>query len=263
MSLQSLYPDCSQLMRSNLQQMMPQMWTGLTNSALFANNAFTLFADPLYDPITEIYNGTLKPEAFTSDASLLGAMLLFMDGVIPETGSLAINASNERYFDTQTNFPTSEWNFNYAQKIITIPVNQGVLQFNFGTAEPSYNFTSNAVYTVQFSDDWNSINNVTKIASITTLTLQPVTLQKIQRSNPAPSPTPTTSTLTVMPAKNDTISPTATPSISALTPTATAPIKQASTNYSFAYAILALACIVTASSILATFKKKIFQRHVL
>ena len=48
---------------------------------------------------------------YGDDASLLGAMMLFLYGIIPDTGYLAINASNEAYQDYRTCFPACRMEF--------------------------------------------------------------------------------------------------------------------------------------------------------
>ena len=156
--------------------------------------------------MTNFNSLTILLQSFNDDASAVGAMTLFLDGIVPDTGYLAINASNEAYQDYRTCFPTSEWNFNYQNQTITIPVIAGTLSFIFGTQEVTQNFHSNGVYTIQFSNDWNSIISITKIANVNSVPLQPVTLQTILR--PTSTPTPTTTTTSI---QTSTTTPTSAP----------------------------------------------------
>jgi hypothetical protein len=175
-ALQMLYPYFSPSMQDNFASMLQNgAWQGLLTSGLYSNGQFKFFTDTGY----------------SSDASSFGAMMLFLDGIIPDTGYLAMNASNERYQDYRTCFPTSQWSFNYQNQTIRIPVIAGNLSFLFGSEEVSQNFPSNGVYNIQFADDWNSIISITNVTDISTTTLQPVTLQAIPRSTPSPTPTPT------------------------------------------------------------------------
>ena len=158
-ALQMLYPSFSTGNQTNFKNMMLTAWQGLINSPLFFNNSFTFTND--------------YGESINNDASSVGAMTLFLDGIIPDTGYLIISPINERYQDCRTCFPTSQWQFNYISHSIKIPVTSGNLSFIFGTQQTSYNFTSNGVYTIQFSSDWNSIVLVNKVSNITTSIIQP------------------------------------------------------------------------------------------
>jgi hypothetical protein len=177
-ALQMLYPDFNSSMQANFRAMLTIGWQGLVNSSLYNNNQFRMM-------------DTYGDDAYGDDASFLGLMTLFLYGIIPDTGYLAMNASNERYQDYRTCFPTSQWSFNYQNQTIRIPVIAGNLSFLFGSEEVSQNFPSNGVYNIQFADDWNSIISITNVTDISTTTLQPVTLQAIPRSTPSPTPTPT------------------------------------------------------------------------
>ena len=184
-ALQELYLQFSPDMQQSFQSMLTSGWQGLINSDLYVNGTFSFFAD-FNDSDATFDTGT--PSA---DASLVGTMLLFLDGIIPQSGSLAINASNERYQDYQTCFPVNQWQFNYADQTITIPVFAGTLGFIFGSQEVTQNFPSNGVYQIQFSTDWNSITSATKIAEITIPSLAPAVLQTQIKPSQSASPTPT------------------------------------------------------------------------
>ena len=155
-ALQMLYPDFSSGNQINFQSMLSngQMWRGLTNSSL-------------YDPATFSFrvtddNGT----SYSDDMSMLGAMEMFLSGIIPGTGSLAIDARNEAYQDYRTCFPTSEWKFNYQNQSIRIPIIAGNLNFIFGSQQVTQDFPSNGIYDIQFSSNWNSVLSNTKVANI-------------------------------------------------------------------------------------------------
>jgi hypothetical protein len=238
-ALQMLYPYFSPDMQDNFASMLQNSaWQGLLTSGLYSNGQFKFFS-------TDTGN--------SSDASSLGAMMLFLDGIIPDTGYLAMNASNERYQDYRTCFPTSQWSFNYQNQTIRIPVIAGNLSFIFGSQEATQNFPSNGVYDIQFADDWNSIISITKGADISTTTLQPVTLQAISRSAPSPTPTPQPTrtlplilTLTQIPTLTQSPTPQPTPTLApaptpAPTPTPTqqnTPIQKPSDTPMQAYVIV-------------------------
>ncbi|MGA2682369.1 MAG: hypothetical protein ABSF44_11300 [Candidatus Bathyarchaeia archaeon] len=183
-AIQMLYPQFNASMQTNFQSMLQTGWQGLVNSTLYSNGQFQFTAQN---------STTALPEAYSDDASMLGAMTLFLDGIIPQTGSLSIAASNERYEDYQTCFPISQWQFNYQNQSIRIPVMAGTLIFTFGSQPVSQLFPSNGVYEIQFSPDWNSIASVTKVADITVPQLKPATLQTQIRPTPTPTSTSTPS----------------------------------------------------------------------
>ena len=210
-ALQMLYPDFNQTMQANFRGMLENgAWQGLINSTLYNDGQFSF--------VNNVTDNTEQP-SFGDDASSLGAMTLFLDGIVPDTGYLAINASNEAYQDYRTCFPTSEWSFNYQYQTIRIPVMQGNLSFIFGSHEVTQNFPENGVYNIQFASDWNSIVSVTKAANINSVTLQPITLQAISRPTPTPTPSPTP---TLSPKPTPSPTPNSTPSLTpSPTPTLT------------------------------------------
>lgn len=170
-ALQMIYPDFTEGNRINFQNMLQTAWRGLMDSRLVCNNTFSFMdAD---------YMGT--PGSYTQEANFLGAMTLFLYGVVPQNGSLAIDASNEKYQDYLTCFPTQKWQFNYADHSIRIPVYKGNLTFIYGTQNATADFPEDGVYNVQFSSDWNSVTQTTKIADSTRPVLESVTLQTIEK----------------------------------------------------------------------------------
>ncbi len=196
-ALQMLYPYFSEGNKSNFQSMLPQGWKNLVNSSLCNGTKFAFM-----DKTSEGEAGN-----YVDDASMLGAMTLFLYGIIPEGGYLAINATQERYQDYRTCFQTSQWRFDYANRSIRIPVVAGNLSFIFGSDKVTQNFISNGVYDIKFTADWNNITAITKISDVNIPQLSPVELQPVPKTTPTPSPQPTSS-----PTPTPTIPPTATPS---------------------------------------------------
>jgi hypothetical protein len=202
---------------------------GLIDSPLFENYQFRLFFD---NPATMIGTGY---EMSTSDsASLIGAMTLFLYGITPGTGHLAINASEERFNDYRTCFPVSHWKFDYANRLITVPVTQGTETFMFGSTPVTLNFPSSGVYDIQFASNWNSVSWTLKTANISEATeLQPATMQTINTvlSRPYPivnSPIPSATPLPPSDGRHPKPTPVFTPTPPIFV-TITAPIPTAST----------------------------------
>jgi hypothetical protein len=92
---------------------------------------------------------------------------LFFKGIVPGTGSLAIPLTEQMYEDIFTWFLATNFGFNYAGHQIKIPVRAGTINFLFGTTESSANFPSDGIYTVQFSNDWNSVQSVNRVGGLT------------------------------------------------------------------------------------------------
>ena len=177
-ALQMLYPEFSASNQDSFQRMLSngQMWKGLTSSSL-------------YDPESYSFRVTNDSEiTFSDDMSMLGAMDLFLSGIIPGTGCLAISAINEAYQDYRTCFPISEWQFNYQNASIRIPVNAGSISFIFGDQRVTQSFPSNGIYAIQFSKDWNTIISAQKVGEIPVVpSLNVAPLPTIQpTSNPMP-----------------------------------------------------------------------------
>jgi hypothetical protein len=96
----------------------------------------------------------------SNDATVCAAATLFLYGIVPITGNLAIPNREEYYNDLRTPFSTSDFKFDYTNRLIRIPVNAGTITFIYGSSPISYTFPNNGVYTIQFSNDWNLITAV-------------------------------------------------------------------------------------------------------
>ena len=98
--------------------------------------------------------------SFSDSATAEGMMAFFLEGVIPNTGSLAMPLDEEGYQDVCDMSPASLFGFDYANTTIHIPVNPGELKFQFGTQVVSCVFPSAGIYQVDFGSNWNSIISV-------------------------------------------------------------------------------------------------------
>jgi fibronectin type 3 domain-containing protein len=79
---------------------------------------------------------------------------------VPITGSLAIPTLEENYPPDTTPYLVREMKFDYMNHKIKIPVNAGELTFVYGSSPVSYNFTSDGVYDIEFTVDWNQIASI-------------------------------------------------------------------------------------------------------
>ena len=161
----------------------PSAWQGLINSSnLHSEGRFRW----------------RENQAYTDSATCAGAMILFLNGIIPDSGSLAIPVIDEVYQDWYSMFPSSHFRFDYNTRKIRIPIWAGKLNFTFGTEIASYNFTDNGIYEVQFSSDWNNVTNATRISPLSEQNLY-LLPEEIETPQPPPSPTPTPPTPTPTP----------------------------------------------------------------
>ena len=171
-AMHSYYGLMNDSMKSNFVKLLtgsPNAWQGLINSSnLYSDGKFRW---------RENHN-------YTDDATCSGAMTLFLNGIVPDTGSLAIPVMEETFQDWYSMFPASNFRFDYETQTICIPVWAGKINFIFGTETASYNFSENGIYEVHFSSNWNNVTNANKISPLS---------QEFAYLNPAihnPSPPP-------------------------------------------------------------------------
>lgn len=101
-----------------------------------------------------------------NSATAAGALLLFLYGIIPDTGSLAIPCNEWTYQDFTSMIPATYFHFDYDARKIRIPVWAGNIKFAFGTETAQYTFPSDGIYDVQFGLDWNTVTGVVFIGNL-------------------------------------------------------------------------------------------------
>ncbi len=175
-AMHSYYAVMNDIMKSNFVKLLtgsPTAWQGLINSSnLYSEGRFRW----------------RENHGYMDSATCGGAMILFLNGIVPDSGSLAIPVIDEVYQDWYSMFPASHFRFDYESQTIRIPVWAGKVNFTFGSEPTSYNFTDNGIYEVQFSADWNNVTNATKISP---LNEQNSYLPPGDPQTPEPQPTPT------------------------------------------------------------------------
>ncbi|MGD0494410.1 MAG: dockerin type I domain-containing protein [Candidatus Bathyarchaeia archaeon] len=131
---------------------------------------YTSFSISMQNAVTDMltkepkaWEQVLNQSCYKKD-QLAGAMIMFLNGIIPETGSLRDSLTEESYTSCDLNFPASEYRFDYVNRMIRIPTTSGQIGFQFGTQIVSYNFTQ-GVWDIYFNNDWNSIKNVVSVSS--------------------------------------------------------------------------------------------------
>jgi hypothetical protein len=182
-AMHSYYAVMNDSMRSDFVKLLtgsPSAWQGLvSNSNLYGEGRFRW----------------RESSDYSDAATCGGAMILFLNGIVPDSGSLAIPVIDEYYQDWYSMFTASHFRFYYESQTIRIPVWAGKLNFTFGTETASYTFPDNGIYEVQFSADWNNVTNATKINSLSEQFsyLPPEENSPLpQPPTPTPTPTPTT-----------------------------------------------------------------------
>ena len=146
-ALQGLFPDFTPAMKAAWAGMLmgsSPAWQGLNASDLNAGGYF---------------RGRSGDEP-SNDATACAAATLFLYGIVPITGSLAIPSREEFYNDLRTPFVASDFMFDYGNRKIRIPLNAGEITFVYGSIPVSHNFTSDGVYDIEFTSDWNQIKSI-------------------------------------------------------------------------------------------------------
>ena len=181
-AMHSYYILMNESMKSNFVNLLtgsPNAWQGLINSSnMYREGRFRWKDDQNCN--------------YTDDATCGGAMILFINGIVPDTGSLAIPVTEETFQDWYSMFPASNFRFDYETQTIHIPVWAGKINFIFGTETASYNFTENGIYEVHFSSDWNNVTNANKISPLSKgfAYLHPAEENPPPPPLPSPSPSP-------------------------------------------------------------------------
>jgi hypothetical protein len=128
----------------------PTAWQGLLQSGLYVNGRFS------FD-----LGGTP-----TDGTTSIGLAILFLQGIVPNTGSLAIPLNEEQYGGWEFGLPATHFKFDYNNRQIRIPVFAGQLKFLYGSTSAIANFPSDGIYEVTFTNDWNTVQSVNKISNL-------------------------------------------------------------------------------------------------
>jgi len=157
-ALQAYWPFFSSSQRSAVVQLLtgnPKAWYGMCQYS------------GLYQDSSKRWSLTSSDGAASDHGTVCAAMLLFLLGIVPDTGYLAIPLNEEHYEDFWSFYPRTHFNFDYSNQKIRIPVNAGTIKFQFGTNQISWAFPYTGIYEVRFSADWNSITGATYIEGLT------------------------------------------------------------------------------------------------
>jgi hypothetical protein len=124
----------------------------------------------LYDPYLNLFEWHETPSpSFNVLATSAGESLLIILGITPDTTSLAVPIVDNIYEDMSSAVNPNLIQLNLNTSVLKIPVaSEGTLDFHYGTAKTSYAFPESGMYSIQFSPDWNTIINATKIANLPT-----------------------------------------------------------------------------------------------
>jgi hypothetical protein len=152
-AMHAYYPLMTPVMQSTLQGMGSVGWRGLLDESGNFHPSNNMFS----------YHAT---SAANMGSTGIGLMVLFMNGIVPKTGSLAVPLNDEYYEDAAGWSPATMFRFDYANRQIRIPVNAGTLNFIFGSGTASYTFPSTGVYQVQFSSDWNTVQSASRMGPL-------------------------------------------------------------------------------------------------
>jgi hypothetical protein len=175
-AMQSYYGLMNRSMQTDFVSLLtgsPSAWQGMIdNSGLFKDGRFRWRQNTNY----------------TDDATCGGAMILFLNSVVPESGSMAIPVIDEVYEDWYSMFPASHFRFDYESKTIRIPVWAGKINFVLGTEPASYTFSEDGIYEIHFGSDWNSVIDASLISPLS---------NRFVYLDPAPPPDIAVTSLTI------------------------------------------------------------------
>jgi hypothetical protein len=156
MVLNSFYPLLNNTMKTTVQDLLLgyggylPAWKGLLTTDLAES------VNGVYRFRPETFSSWTNPQV-TNTGTAQGCLTLFLEGIIPVTGSLNIANRDEVYEDVCSEMSAKDFLFDYADHMIRIPVRAGEIEFQFGSGTASYTFPASGTYTVQFSDDWNTV----------------------------------------------------------------------------------------------------------
>lgn len=120
---------------------------------------------PLYDASSKTFR-MHSDLGLTDPATATGIALMFLMGIVPQSGSLFVPLYEFAYQGSQA--LNKYFSFDYTNRVIRIPVKSGDIKFIFGSSPVTQSFAENAYYDITFAADWNSITNVTKVGALDT-----------------------------------------------------------------------------------------------
>jgi len=95
------------------------------------------------------------------------AALMFMMGVVPDSGMLAVTLEELHYEYVYNVIDPDLFAIDIANRKVTVSVySPGTVKFLFGNQPASYGFTQSGVFEVTFAADWNSITSVTRSSGL-------------------------------------------------------------------------------------------------
>ena len=154
--LHAIYPLLTTEMKTAFASMLStptRAWEGLINySGLFDPNTGKFRYFPRFTPFD-------PPTA-------LGCILLLLQGIVPDTGSLAIPLIEEFRDDPLLMLIPRILNFNIQERKLTLPVFAGAISFQFGEKLATFDFESDGVWRITFSLDWSTVTAAEKIGDL-------------------------------------------------------------------------------------------------
>lgn len=143
-TLHSVYPELTSDMKGNMTSIL--LGNSDTNPAWFLSMGSGWFND-------------------SDTKKLNGAMVMFLTGIIPVTGSLDLGLIEEGGSENIASYSSANLRFDHLDHRIRIPVKRGELKFLFGAEPVTWNFVNDGTFDVRFSDDWNVITGVKAVSS--------------------------------------------------------------------------------------------------
>jgi hypothetical protein len=154
--LHTIYPLLASDMKTSFASMLSvptKAWEGLINNS------------GLYDSQTGKFK--LMPTYPVSDsATALGCNLLLLQGIVPDTGSLAIPLVEDFKCDSTLMLNPRIFNLNLQDRKLVIPVFAGAIMFQFGDKLVSFDFETDGVWRLTFNSDWTAVIGAERLSDL-------------------------------------------------------------------------------------------------
>ncbi|MCJ7431104.1 hypothetical protein MUO83_07855 [Candidatus Bathyarchaeota archaeon] len=124
---------------------------------------YLLSTSTLYDGATKTFR-YLSGIALSEGATAMGIHIMFLLGIVPQTGSLYVPLMHTSY--EAWHILNEYFMFDYTKRRIRIPVKAGTIKFIYGTTPTTVTFPEDGVYELLFSADWNMADKAEKIRDL-------------------------------------------------------------------------------------------------
>lgn len=123
-----------------------------------------LASSGLYVAGDKMFKSFSDDGASSEIATSMGIVLLYLMGIVPDTGSLYAPIFEYAYLCRSC--LNKYFSFDYTNRVIRLPIKAGTLKFIYGSTATQHNFKTDGVYDISFTSDWNNISDVVKVTDL-------------------------------------------------------------------------------------------------